>query len=864
MTATSTSSGDTLSKESSVTDERHSSRLNEPLFGAQVSQEWYDAVQHEVEKTRRAAKLTDTTPFLAILYDRQGEILAANPKLQNIAGANRLEGKLLYEAIQWRDSDALKAWVQRAVDTGRPVTSRQQPLLVLRDNPHDELQLSATCAPISGPDGEPALLFHGIDATDSFARETDFDRFYETIIRNLPGFVYRCEVDQDWTMRYMSLGTAQVTGYAPDELIDNDERAYGDLVHPDDRQRVWREVNAAVDQREAFRIQYRIGTASGEERWVWEQGRAVQPQGLDHTLLEGYIFDITERKRAERERETAFSLMQSTFGGIPDAVFVVRTPERTVEYCNEGAARMFGYEREALIGRSTRGLHVDAESYQRFGRESEAALESDGVYRGEHTMQRADGSTFPTEHAITFVGGDEERGEPDRVVSIVRDITRRKRYERELEHRSLHDQLTELPNRNLFQNRLDHALARIDGEDEEIAVVFLDIDRFKVVNDSLGHPAGDELLKQIAQRLREAMPSHITVARFGGDEFIILMEDVTDRDEVEQLTDRVVDTLDEPCRVGGTELRPTASIGVAMSNPQVTSADDLLRFADVAMYRSKSPETTTVNYYTPSRDLKVTERLQHENQLRRAVEQQQFVVRYQPIIQLNLDKVIGVEALVRWQHPEHGLLAPGDFIDLAEETGMILEIGDQVLESAASTTREWLSEYPSLLDGEFRLSVNLSGQQYRDPELLNRIDRILDQTGLPRRALCIEITESVLMTDRGKLQALRNRGVAVAIDDFGTGYSSLQYLRQLEADQLKIDRGFIETVHRSGRDRALVESMLHMGRQFGLTIISEGIEEDKQRGLIVQLGGEFGQGYFFARPTTAEDIEQRFFKDIKT
>lgn len=858
MTATSTSSGKSLGTESSSADHQPDSLIDAPLFGASVPEDWREILQSEVAKTRRAAKLTDTLPFLALIRGSDGEILAANPSLETYAETDRLAGKLLYEVIPWRDADALQAWVERAVQTDRPVTSRRQPLLITPGLDGSERRLSATCVAITGPNDESALLFHGIDVTETLTKETDFDRYYETIIRNLPGFVYRCEIDRKWTMRYMSLGTAQVTGYAPDELISNDHRSYGDLIHPDDRQQVWDQVGEAVENQRSFRIQYRIATASGEQRWVWEQGRAVKPDGYDHTLLEGYIFDITERMRAQRERETAFSLMQSTFGGIADAIFVIKSPERTVEYCNEGAANMFGYDREAMIGRSTRGLHVDAESYRRFGEESEAALEAEGVYRGEFEMQRADGSTFPTEHAVTFVGGEDGSGEPDRAVSIVRDVTRRKRYERELEHRSLHDQLTGLPNRNLFRDRLEHALDRIDSTDREVAVIFLDLDRFKVVNDSLGHPAGDELLKQLGQRLRDAMPSEVTVARFGGDEFIILLEDVSDEQQVEDVTDQVVATLDEPCFAGGTELHPTASIGVAMSNPQCRSADDLLRFADVAMYRSKSPESTTVNTYTPSRDLEVTERLQHENQLREGIDNREFVVRYQPLVELNADRIIGVEALVRWEHPEHGLLSPSDFIPLAEETGMIIEIGDQVLESAARTTADWLDRYPALLDRDFRLSVNLSGGQYRDPELIPRIENILQKTELPRRALAIEITESILMTDRGKLQALRDHGVAVAIDDFGTGYSSLQYLRQLEADQLKIDRSFIERVHRSGRDRALVESMLHMGHQFGLTIVSEGIENDKQRGLIVQLGGRFGQGYYFARPTTADRIEKLY------
>jgi diguanylate cyclase (GGDEF)-like protein/PAS domain S-box-containing protein len=858
MTATSTSSGDPHESDNAPLTEQYKTLVDEPLFGAPELEDWRDALDSHIAKTRHAAKLTDAPAFMALLHGVDGEIMTISPLLDDLSAPSRAQGRVLYNVVPWRDPRSLKTLVSRALDTGRPITTRQQPLLVTSRDVDNERLLRATCTPVTGPGGDSAILFHGLDVTDSFSQGTDFDRFFETIIRNLPGFVYRCEVDRDWTMRYLSIGTSQVTGYAPDELIDNQERAYADLIHPDDRKKVWREVHSAIEEKRAFRIQYRIATATGEERWVWEQGRAVEREGFDHTLLEGYIFDITEKKRAQKERETAFSLMQTTFGGIPDAIFVIKTPERTVEYCNEGAANMFGYDRDEMIGRSTRDLHIDADSYQRFGDESEAALQTEGVFRGEFEMQRADGSTFPTEHAVTFVGGNPATDDPDRAVSIIRDITRRRRYERELEHRALHDQLTGLPNRNLFRDRLEHALERADSTDDDVAVIFLDLDRFKVVNDSLGHPAGDELLKQLAQRLRDAIPDHYTVARFGGDEFIILLEDISDGDTIDDIANRVIEVLDQPCHIGNTELHPTASIGIARSNANAHDADDLLRYADVAMYRSKSPDTTTINTYTHSRDLEVTERLQHENQLRKSVERQDFVVRYQPIVELNKDRIIGVEALVRWEHPEHGLLNPGDFIELAEETGMIIEIGDQVLRSAAEQTVEWLERFPSLDDRQFRLSINLSGRQYRDPNLISRMERILKETGLPRRALTIEITESILMTDRGKLQRLRDHGVAVAIDDFGTGYSSLQYLRQLEADQLKIDRTFIDRIHRSGRDRALVESMLHMGHQFGLTIVSEGIENDKQRGLIVQLGGLYGQGYYFTRPVSGRRLEELY------
>ncbi len=563
---------------------------------------------------------------------------------------------------------------------------------------------------------------------------------------------------------------------------------------------------------------------------------------------------------------SAEKLVHTTFESISDAIFVVTLPERVIALCNSAATEMFGREREELIGASTRHLHVDERTWKRFHRESVAPLEQTGRFRGEYTMQRADGSTFPTEHVVTFLQRD-EAGEPIHAVSVVRDVTERQRVVRrleehrdELEQRALRDGLTGLPNRTLYRTRLDHALERTGQSDGEVAVVFFDLMRFQVVNNTLGRAGGDELLKTIADRLHTCVDERVTVARFGADEFVLMFEHVRDRSELEQSCRRVIDRLTTPCQIAGTTVHPEVSVGIATSKPDVRDADELLRYADVALSRAQSEDETAVGWYDADRDDRFADQLHRENALREAVDREQFVLRYQPLVDLTSDEAVGAEALVRWQHPDHGLLSPAEFLPLAEETGLIVPIGYQVLEQATRDAAAWLDR---LADPTrpFRLSVNLSPTQYRAPDLVERIEEIVRAADFPLDRLVVEITENILVTGDGKLEPLREGGLRVAIDDFGTGYSSLQYLRRLEADELKIDRSFVRDLECNERDRILVEAMIELAGNCDLSVVTEGIEIDEQREILTDFGARLGQGYLFTPPMPAEEFAARYIDD---
>ena len=419
-------------------------------------------------------------------------------------------------------------------------------------------------------------------------------------------------------------------------------------------------------------------------------------------------------------------------------------------------------------------------------------------------------------------------------------------------HQAMHDALTGLPNRALFLDRLEHALARAVRTGGEVAVLFLDLDRFKTVNDSLGHAAGDDLLCAVARRIADCMRAADTAARLGGDEFAVLLEDLVGTREAVRVADRITAALEAPIDVAGREVFVGASIGIATG---AYGADDLLRHADVAMYRAKAAGKGRYELFEDGMQAEVVDRLELEADLKRAVDRGELELHYQPIITLNTGELAGHEALVRWRHPVRGLLAPGAFIPVAEETGLIVPIGRFVLREACRQAAAWAAAH----DRELTMAVNLSGRQLEDASLHEDVTAVLRETGLPSGRLVLEITETVLMHDTEttieRLRALRALGVRLAVDDFGTGYSSLRYLNRFPLDVLKMAKPFVDGLGTQEEDPALARAIIDLGANLGLTIVAEGIERSAQLVQLRRLGCPLGQGYWFARPMPAADAE---------
>lgn len=492
-----------------------------------------------------------------------------------------------------------------------------------------------------------------------------------------------------------------------------------------------------------------------------------------------------------------------------------------------------------------------------------AAKDKQQTFETELDLMHKDG-TLHTYFIVKFALRNEDN-DVFGVCTICTDISERKLAENalreqqsRLNYMAFHDSLTALPNRSLFYDRIYHGLARAQRSNSKLALMLLDIDRFKNINDSLGHDSGDLLLKAIAMRLNEGVRDMDTVARLGGDEFVVVLEGVHDLDDVIFIANKLLVTLARPLEICGHEITTTVSIGVSVYPDDGSDTDELLKNADIAMYKAKEAGKNNCQFYTKGMSATAVNYLLLENDLRRALEQEQLILHYQPQVDLQTGELVGLEALVRWQHPERGLVSPIHFIPLAEETGLISPIGEWVLRQACRQQKAWLDS--GKIVG--RIAVNLSPRQFRQRNFPEKVEAILRETGLPAAHLELEITESCAMEHAGEtinqLNQLNQMGLFLAIDDFGTGYSSLAYLKRFPIQKLKIDSSFINDIHDDVNDAAIAKSIIGLAHNMQLSVVAEGVEKEAQAGWLRQEGCDQGQGYLFAKPLTAKQVESRF------
>jgi diguanylate cyclase (GGDEF)-like protein/PAS domain S-box-containing protein len=659
----------------------------------------------------------------------------------------------------------------------------------------------------------------------------------------------------------------EIFGYGQGELLNRTTRA----IFPSDDafdsraealyEQVWEGGSPHVE-REYLR-------KDGRSIWCSVSGRAVQPGDPSRGAV--WLFeDITQEREAEERVQRALAEQELILDNATVGIAFVRN--RVIQRCNRFLEEMVGAGPGELVGKSSAILFADAKAWQEAGQLAYANTAPGGTHDTENRFQRHDGTTFlcrnrgrridagDTPEQEWIWSFEDVTAEREALVMLERAVAERtaelKSAEERARHLADHDALTGLPNRRLLEDRLTQALASSYRNRKQTAVMFVDLDRFKTINDSLGHSVGDVILKEVAARLVKQLRVVDTICRTGGDEFVVVLPEIKRSADAAGVAQKIIENLSQPIRVEERELTVTPSIGIAVFPEDGRDSEALIRNADAAMYHAKEQGRSNYQFFTEQMNLSASRRLALENDLRRAVTRGELRVHFQPIVEAGSSKVVAHEALVRWQHPERGLIGPAEFIQIAEDTGLILKIGEWMLKEAC----RWATFIG--IERGMPVSVNLSPRQFNDPRLLSIVSKALKASGLPAHLLELEITESTAMqhTDAtmSTLKKLKDLGVSIAIDDFGTGYSSFSYLKLFPVNTLKIDRSFVAEIESNGDHRAIVAAIIALAQVLGLRVVAEGVETEGQRQFLRGFGCEHVQGYLTGRPMDPETAAKDF------
>jgi diguanylate cyclase (GGDEF)-like protein/PAS domain S-box-containing protein len=717
---------------------------------------------------------------------------------------------------------------------------------------------------------EPGVGGYVVNSRDVTRRKEAEDRLRETeeryrmLVERIPAITYIQEIRRKSQTVYVSPQVMDIMGYTPEECTSTPD-FWKRILHPDDREAVLAEDLRTNETGEPFTMEYRRFAKDGRLVWIRDEATLVRNDEGEPLYWLGVQIDITERKRTETRLGAAQLRFRTLVDQIPAVTYIdpVDDPETSL-YTSPQIEKMLGYTPEEWREDKLWPKCLHPEDRKRILAADER-FEAGGEepFSEEYRLTARDGSVvWVREEAVLLKDGE---GEPLYWQGVIYDLTERKALEERLEHRAFHDYLTDLPNRQLFVDRLRKALDRTRRKrGRKVAVLFMDLDEFKIINDSLGHEAGDVLLTLVARRLKRCLRPEDTLARFGGDEFVVLIEDIEDSKVAVRVALRITEELKKPFFLEARELVASSSIGIGLGDARTKTPEALLMDADTAMYRAKE-EGGAFRVFDPAMYERAKGRLELEADLRRTLEApyERLPVFYQPMVSMSNGKIVGMEALLRWNHPEQGLLAPPEFIPMAEETGLIVPMGRWVLNEACRRAREWQERYPQLT-----MAVNISARQLRYPELVGEVEDALRKAALDPESLTLEITESVLVEDEGSsagtLQRLKNLGVRLAIDDFGVGYSSLSYLRYLPVDQLKLDRVLLGDLDTDDKNLAIVRAAVDLGHALGIKVVAEGVETHEEFEELSKLGCDVGQGDYWWGPHLPKEAEELFTSNCPT
>ena len=678
------------------------------------------------------------------------------------------------------------------------------------------------------------------------------ERMLTTLMSNLDGMVYRCRNDEHWTMEFVSNGCYHLTGYRPEELLHNSHLSYKELEHPEDRARVREEITAALLENRRFFVEYRIQCRDGEIKWVWERGVGIHDEAGNVITLEGFVENVTERKLSTQALQQAERSFRSIFENATEGIFQT-SPDGRYLNVNPALAAIYGFssgaELIASIGDIQHQIYTDPSRRAEFMR---LMRESGVVTNFVSEIRRKDGDDIWISENARAV--QDEAGNLLFYEGTVEDVTETKLNQEKLEHLANHDPVTGLPNRLLMNDRLRQMMLSAQRSKSIVAVALVDLDHFKLINDTFGHNRGDQLLQTMSHRMLACVREADTVVRLGGDEFVLLLSGAGRGEAMSQVVQRVLQTIARPSQIEGRELSVSCSVGVSIFPRDGRDVQTLLKNADTAMYKAKELGRNNFQFYSPEMNTVITERLEMQSALRSAVEHKQFALLYQPKVDLVTGQIAGMEALLRVKGENGELSLPENFITLAEESGLIVQIGEWVMREACNFNKSLQERgLPPM-----RVAINLSARQLTRYDLVRAVEQALQHAELSAEYLELELTESMVMHDPegviATLAQLQALGIQLSIDDFGTGYSSLSYLKRFPVASLKIDQSFVRELGQDENAAAIVKAIVSLGHSLDMKVIAEGVETEKQMSFLLENRCDAMQGFLFSRPLSAGEF----------